>query len=557
MANFNNYDAFSPYKPSVRSPFSTFGAMAANMAAEDRAAQNINQYHRDLLDYETADQNRNVQDVGYPYRLREADYKGSASVANAQADNSKAIMRLPLYGVAHEKIDPLVNQSGLMTDEKGNKYVAGVRMAGTEGYTTDTGEKVAPGGMPAGALADLTTRTGEFNYTLPPKPLEDPYGLDSSGDVVNTGDPYIPGTVSDSALTPVGEQVTTPPAPAAPANKGGWTVRPINGNPEALRRYNERGGEIRALDSRIREKAAVIERMKSRMELDQLETGGKNKVVYEGTIRGAQLQIDADLKRRREIDAERQKYIEPGSRQWTGPGEAPQLFDPYKIATPPKQAQTATPAVPRSDLPKMSFNQLPGKTPMQKVSYLYQREGYGVGHPMTGPLIVALESSNGKFLDNPRSTASGPAQFTDSTFLGVAKKWPITKGMSDGQILALRSLPYYSTRAEMDYRKQNQAVLQQKMEAKGFRVDDSHPLVLYAMHHFGPGNGPTIMEALAKYPDRPLANVLGSKYADVKAANPYLWNKEQGRSLTTRELMNVWANRARQFGYVVDRGARA
>jgi hypothetical protein len=119
---------------------------------------------------------------------------------------------------------------------------------------------------------------------------------------------------------------------------------------------------------------------------------------------------------------------------------------------------------------------------------------------------------------NPRSTATGNGQFIDQTWLDTVKsaRPDLVKGMSDQQILAMRSDPALSKEMTAEYARQNA----QTLEADGLPVTSA---TLALAHRFGPDGAKTI---LAASPDTKLSDILPKKVID---ANPSLANQTAGQ----------------------------
>lgn len=136
--------------------------------------------------------------------------------------------------------------------------------------------------------------------------------------------------------------------------------------------------------------------------------------------------------------------------------------------------------------------------------------------------IIGAESGGDPNAQNPNSSASGPGQFINSTFLDVARKMrPELADKSDAEVLALKTDPDISKQATDYYAQQNQAILAKN----GLPVT---PGSTYLAHFAGPGGAVKVLQA---DPDAPVESILGA--AAVKA-NPFL----QGM---TAQGLQAWA----------------
>lgn len=124
--------------------------------------------------------------------------------------------------------------------------------------------------------------------------------------------------------------------------------------------------------------------------------------------------------------------------------------------------------------------------------------------------IIGAESGRDPNATNPNSSAAGPGQFINSTWLDVARKVrPELADRPDAEVLALKSDPELSRAATDYYAQQNQANLQKN----GLPVTPGNT---YLSHFAGPDGAVKILQA---DPNAPVADILGAK---VVAANPFL-----------------------------------
>jgi len=125
--------------------------------------------------------------------------------------------------------------------------------------------------------------------------------------------------------------------------------------------------------------------------------------------------------------------------------------------------------------------------------------------------IINVESGGDPNARNSRSSASGPGQFINGTWLAMIKQHrpDIAAGKSDDELLALKSDPSLSRDMTDDYAADNSKLLSRA----GLPVT---PGTEYLAHFAGPQGAIGILNA---DPSAPAASVLGSRFAK---ANPSL-----------------------------------
>lgn len=125
--------------------------------------------------------------------------------------------------------------------------------------------------------------------------------------------------------------------------------------------------------------------------------------------------------------------------------------------------------------------------------------------------LMMAESGGRLEARNPRSTAVGPFQFIESTFLSVARRnfAAETAGLSPQQVLALRTDMAFSRKAAEAYTRENAAVL------KSLDVEPSYPNLRLA-YLLGPNGAARVIKAS---PETPLASLMSPA---VLVANPFM-----------------------------------
>jgi hypothetical protein len=125
--------------------------------------------------------------------------------------------------------------------------------------------------------------------------------------------------------------------------------------------------------------------------------------------------------------------------------------------------------------------------------------------------LMIAESGGRLFAKNPRSTALGPFQFIESTFLSVVRRhFPAeTASLMPDKLLALRTDLPFARRAAEAYTRDNAATL------KGLDIEPTFPHLRLAFL-LGPGGAAKVIKAP---PDSLLAGLLGPA---VLIANPFM-----------------------------------
>lgn len=141
--------------------------------------------------------------------------------------------------------------------------------------------------------------------------------------------------------------------------------------------------------------------------------------------------------------------------------------------------------------------------------------------------LVGAESGGDPNARNPRSSATGAAQFIDSTWLQFAQANPqLFQGMSREQVLAARNDPALSRQAADWYRRENMT----NLAGQGLPANNGTAALA---HRFGPGDAARLLRS---DPNAPIASVVSPQ---VMQANP---------DLAGRSVGQVVGRYAQQFG---------
>ncbi|MEL6375131.1 MAG: hypothetical protein AAFR04_14325 [Pseudomonadota bacterium] len=176
-------------------------------------------------------------------------------------------------------------------------------------------------------------------------------------------------------------------------------------------------------------------------------------------------------------------------------------------AKPAKGTPTAKPA--KAAQPAQAATK-PGSKPKRIVRRKRAKGGKLTLERFLDRLMIA-ESGGRAFAKNPRSSALGPFQFINATFLDIARRHfkPEIASLPDEKLLALRTNIAYARRAAEAFTRENAAYL----TVKGVKPTFRNLRLAFLL-------GPTAATRLLKSDDAlPLASVLS---AEVIAANPFM-----------------------------------
>lgn len=149
-----------------------------------------------------------------------------------------------------------------------------------------------------------------------------------------------------------------------------------------------------------------------------------------------------------------------------------------------------------------------------------ERDPYIVGGSPVGIVvnrIIGVESGGNANAKNPRSSASGLGQFTDSTWLATIRKHrpDLAAGMRTDELLELKNSPSIGLEMTTRHTEDNKKAL----EAGGYKATPGN---IYLAHFAGIGGA---RKLLAADPTETAESVLGSA---VIKANPFLDGKSAG-----------------------------
>lgn len=142
--------------------------------------------------------------------------------------------------------------------------------------------------------------------------------------------------------------------------------------------------------------------------------------------------------------------------------------------------------------------------------------------------IAMVESSGGKNLYNPDSTASGKYQFIDSTWKDMVRKY----GKETGITVGMKNNPQAQEIMMQKLTEENRAGLRQ---ALGREPTDGE---LYAAHFAGLGGA----KKLLTNPNAPAISLLGKEVGKPKSNRKYFYN-ERGQPRTAMETVQLLASR--------------
>lgn len=145
--------------------------------------------------------------------------------------------------------------------------------------------------------------------------------------------------------------------------------------------------------------------------------------------------------------------------------------------------------------------------------------------------LMRAESGGRRFAKNPASSALGPFQFIETTFLDLMRRnFPaLASGKTDADILALRTDPHISRDVALIYTRENASAL----AAKGVETTAGNLRLAFFAGAAG------ALKILGAKPEELVANLLS---AAAIAANPFL------RNMTASELLAKTSREAEGAG---------
>ena len=163
-----------------------------------------------------------------------------------------------------------------------------------------------------------------------------------------------------------------------------------------------------------------------------------------------------------------------------------------------------------------------GSTPVQQTPAGVPNGTPSAPTPGTASAIAARIGSNSVegTARNPRSSAVGPGQFLNATWLQTYKKYMPTDGMSDSQILAQRTQNPAVARALLSN------FTQDNMDHLSSVGISPTPTNTYLTHLFGRGGGPQLINAAMQNPSTPADQVIS---AAALKGNPQFKNMTVGQ----------------------------
>ena len=180
---------------------------------------------------------------------------------------------------------------------------------------------------------------------------------------------------------------------------------------------------------------------------------------------------------------------------------------------------TAVPTPPTGPTPPPTPGALnaPAAPPGPRLASLIPATTTPVDYTSYSDKVMPAESGGAVDAKNPLSSAAGPGQFINKTWIAQMRQMrPDLANLSDQQILALRTDQTQgkplAKAATINYAQQNAPVLQ----ASNIPINDT---TLYAAHYLGAGGATKVLNAPA---DTPMAALVSPQ---VIAANPQMANQ--------------------------------
>lgn len=237
---------------------------------------------------------------------------------------------------------------------------------------------------------------------------------------------------------------------------------------------------------------------------------------------GMQANRLAMMLQQRQMDEadQRQQFFAQNAQGFASPDAGKRMNLLAMLAQQPGGAGMALPMIQQARNQQMLQSALTGEGPAPATA-----PAGGMAQPVSGgggylDTLIRDESGGDATARNPRSSATGAAQFIDSTWMQFARANPqLFQGMNQQQILAARNDPALSRQAAEWYRRENLTALSDQ----GLPANDGTAALA---HRFGPGDAARLLRADQS---APIASVVSPQ---VMAANPDLNGRTVGQVVT-------------------------
>lgn len=194
----------------------------------------------------------------------------------------------------------------------------------------------------------------------------------------------------------------------------------------------------------------------------------------------------------------------------------------------------------RLAIDKSGGREYPNLTPEMSAAVNVAASRFDVSGSFLGSLIQR-ESAGDPNAKAETSSATGLTQFVDATWLETLKAAGSrmgvdTAGMSDQELLAMRTNPEVSIMAAAAYAEQNKAYLQSKL---GRPINDAE---MYIAHFLGPQGAESLLSAMATNPNANAADIVPNA---AKSNRNVFYAKKTGKP---KSVATVYEEIARSFG---------